>query len=48
MEFIDYCKILKLNKDASESDVEKAYYKLARKYHPNLNPNDAAAKIKFQ
>ena len=48
MEFIDYYKILELNKDASADDIKKAYRRLARKYHPDLNPKDAAAKNKFQ
>jgi len=48
MEFIDYYKILELDKKASEADIKKAYRKLARKYHPDLNPNDATAKQKFQ
>jgi curved DNA-binding protein len=48
MEFIDYYKILELDKNASEADIKKAYRRLARKYHPDLNPNDAAAKKKFQ
>ena len=48
MEFVDYYKVLELNKQATDADIKKAYRKLARKYHPDLNPNDANAKIKFQ
>ncbi|HKJ06245.1 MAG TPA: J domain-containing protein [Flavobacteriaceae bacterium] len=48
MEYIDYYKILELNKKASQADIKKAYRKLARKYHPDLNPNDDVAKKKFQ
>ena len=47
MEFIDYYKILNLNKDASEQDIKKAYRKLARKYHPDLHQNEAGAQKKF-
>ncbi|MCC6287529.1 MAG: J domain-containing protein [Chitinophagaceae bacterium] len=48
MEFIDYYKVLGLDKNASQDDVKKAYRKLARKHHPDLNPNDKEANKKFQ
>ena len=48
MEFIDYYKILELPKTATESDVKKAYRRLARKYHPDLSPNDKNAEKKFK
>jgi len=48
MEFVDYYKILELDKNANADAVKKAYRKLARKHHPDLNPNDESAKKKFQ
>ncbi|MCU7549713.1 J domain-containing protein [Chitinophagaceae bacterium LB-8] len=48
MEFIDYYKILGLDKNASSDDIKKAYRKLARQYHPDLNPNDKEAHKRFQ
>ena len=48
MDFIDYYKILEIEKTASQEDIKKAYRRLARKLHPDLNPNDKEAHKKFQ
>src|SRR6476619_7298635 len=48
MEFVDYYKILGLDKNADAEEIRKAYRKLARKHHPDLNPDDKEAHKKFQ
>ncbi len=48
MAYIDYYKVLGLNKNATTDEVKKAYRKLARKHHPDLNPNNKEAEKRFQ
>lgn len=48
MAFIDYYKILGVDKKATTAEIKKAYRKLARKHHPDVNPNDKEAELKFK
>jgi len=48
MAFIDYYKILGISKTATEKEIKNAYRKLARKHHPDLNPDDKEAEQKFK
>ena len=48
MEFKDYYKILGVKPDASEKEIKSAFRRLARKYHPDVNPNDPKAEERFK
>ena len=48
MAYIDYYKVLGVEKNATAEEIKKVYRKLARKHHPDMNPNDKDAHKKFQ
>ncbi|MGM9705459.1 MAG: DnaJ domain-containing protein [Prevotella sp.] len=48
MAFVDYYKILGVDKNIRQEDVREAYRKRAKQFHPDLHPNDPKAKAKFQ
>jgi curved DNA-binding protein len=48
MEYKDYYKILGVDRNADEKEIKKAYRRLARQYHPDVNPGDAAAEARFK
>jgi DnaJ-class molecular chaperone len=48
VEYKDYYRVLGVNKDASEKEIKQAYRRMARKYHPDVNPGDQTAEDRFK
>lgn len=48
MAYIDYYKILGIKRDATQEEIKKAYRRLAKRFHPDLNKDDPQAKSRFQ
>jgi curved DNA-binding protein len=48
MEYKDYYKILSVDKSASEKEIKKAFRRLARQYHPDVNPDNPGAEERFK
>ena len=44
----DYYEVLKLDRDADSEEIKRSYRKKAKKYHPDLNPDDEEAEVKFK